>query len=363
MLSAGVPEVFASGDWTVMTLGYAIMRVSLTAQWLRAARSSRSGSGRAARRHAVGISTAMLGWGALLVVPPALRTPGLFVMVAVELAVPVWAERAGRTPWHPAHLAERHGLFTIIVLGESVLAGTLAVQSVVDGEDATSAVIGTILGAPLVVFAMWWIYFSEPGGSSAPDLALTWAYGPLPDLRRRGGRRRRDRCRRRRDHRARLRRAGRRSLRCHCPVSRVPPRRLGAALAGAPSGRRSRARLPRGLGSGARRHLAPGACARLRSRADRARRRPDAPDRPHSAEAVRRGRGVRGHPGTARLSREHAAFSRGLRSRAGGVPPTASRGLSQPDGVRSRMSTPLGRQGRLAAAVRSGDDAPVADET
>ena len=177
VLSAGVPEVFASGDWTVMTLGYAIMRVSLAGQWLRAARSNRSSSGRAARRNAVGISTAMLGWGVLLVVPPPLRTPGFLVMVAVELAVPVWAERAGHSPWHRAHLAERHGLFTIIVLGESVLAATLALQAVVNGEDATSAVIGTILGAPLVVFAMWWIYFSKPDESSAPDRVLTWAYG------------------------------------------------------------------------------------------------------------------------------------------------------------------------------------------
>ena len=176
--SAGVPDVFASGDWTVMTLGYAIMRVSLASQWLRASRSDRSVSGRrAARRNAIGISTAMLGWGALLVVPPPLRTPGFFVMVAVELTVPVWAERAGHSPWHRAHLAERHGLFTIIVLGESVLAATLALQAVVNGEDATSAVIGTILGAPLVVFAMWWIYFSKPDELSGPDQLLTWAYG------------------------------------------------------------------------------------------------------------------------------------------------------------------------------------------
>ena len=43
--------------------------------------------------------------------------------------MPVWAERAGpTTPWHPGHIAERYGLFTIIVLGECVLAATTAVQ-------------------------------------------------------------------------------------------------------------------------------------------------------------------------------------------------------------------------------------------
>ena len=44
--------------------------------------------------------------------------------VAGELAVPLWAERAARTPWHPHHIAERYGLFTLIVLGESILAAT-----------------------------------------------------------------------------------------------------------------------------------------------------------------------------------------------------------------------------------------------
>ena len=39
-----------------------------------------------------------------------------------ELAVPVLAERAGpMTSWHPEHIAERYGLFTLIVLGEAIL--------------------------------------------------------------------------------------------------------------------------------------------------------------------------------------------------------------------------------------------------
>ena len=47
----------------------------------------------------------------------------------LELLVPVWAERAAPTTWHPHHIAERYGLLTLIVLGESILAATLAVQS------------------------------------------------------------------------------------------------------------------------------------------------------------------------------------------------------------------------------------------
>ena len=40
----------------------------------------------------------------------------------------------GRSPtsWHAGHIAERYGLFTILVLGESVLAASVAIQSVAD---------------------------------------------------------------------------------------------------------------------------------------------------------------------------------------------------------------------------------------
>ena len=52
-------------------------------------------------------------------------SPGSWSRGSLELAIPIWAERAGRpTPWHPEHIAERYGLFTIIVLGECVLAST-----------------------------------------------------------------------------------------------------------------------------------------------------------------------------------------------------------------------------------------------
>ena len=41
------------------------------------------------------------------------------VLVAAELAVPIVAERTGSTPWHPHHITERYGLFTLIVMGEA----------------------------------------------------------------------------------------------------------------------------------------------------------------------------------------------------------------------------------------------------
>ena len=91
-----------------------------------------------------------------------------------------WAERGGApTPWHPEHIAERYGLFTIIVLGETILSSSVAFQAVVDARtgDVTAAL--TAVGALLTVFSMWWIYFAKP---AAPCLvsnrvAYPWGYG------------------------------------------------------------------------------------------------------------------------------------------------------------------------------------------
>ena len=44
--------------------------------------------------------------------------------------MPLLAERAGpMTPWHPEHIAERYGEFTLIVLGESVLSTMVAAKA------------------------------------------------------------------------------------------------------------------------------------------------------------------------------------------------------------------------------------------
>src|SRR4051794_37266965 len=58
-------------------------------------------------------------------------TIAFLLLVVAELAVPVWAERGLMTTWHPHHIAERYGLFTIIVLGECVLGATVAARAAV----------------------------------------------------------------------------------------------------------------------------------------------------------------------------------------------------------------------------------------
>ena len=177
-IAAGIPRAFESRDFLVMTVGYVITRCSLVTLWLLAARDDAAGRP-TALRYALGVGVVQVGWLAILVLPPAWKTYAWLLLVPLELLVPEWAERAGGSPWHPHHIIERYGLFTLIVLGESVAAATIAIQAAIDAAALTPHQIGVIAAAPLIFFSMWWIYFEYvPRGVHREDTASTaWAYG------------------------------------------------------------------------------------------------------------------------------------------------------------------------------------------
>ena len=177
VLAAGVPRAFQHNDFTVVTIGYVIMRLALVTQWLRAARTD-APRRRTAMRFAVGVTLCQAGWVLRLALPDGSGVAALLVLVVAELAVPVWAERAARTTWHPHHIAERYGLFTLIVLGESVLAATTAMQSAFDGRRGGSLVTLAV-GGLLIVFAMWWLYFAKPAYPflTSNRVGFVWGYG------------------------------------------------------------------------------------------------------------------------------------------------------------------------------------------
>jgi low temperature requirement protein LtrA len=180
VLAAGVPRIFESSDFGLSVAGYVIMRLAMVAQWLRAAQTdppSRS----AALRYATGIALVQLLWVARVALPDDFLWPTILLLIVVELSIPVWAERAVRTAWHPHHIAERYGLFTIIVLGESILAATTAIQSALDaGLDDPELILLAISGLVLV-FSMWWLYFDQAEHPREGSLrtAFTWGYGHL----------------------------------------------------------------------------------------------------------------------------------------------------------------------------------------
>ncbi|OXM64695.1 low temperature requirement protein A [Amycolatopsis vastitatis] len=184
VLAAGVPAA-AGSDYRAVTAGYVLMRIGLVAQWLRAGVEDAAGR-RTALRYAAGISLLQACWVVRLVlaetgvVPPALL-PALFaVLVVLELAVPRWAERAGPTNWHPHHIAERYGLFTIILLGEGVLAASRGVRGALESAEISGSLITIAVAGLVLLFALWWLYFLEPAGEGLDDRrdrSYLWGYG------------------------------------------------------------------------------------------------------------------------------------------------------------------------------------------
>ena len=82
------------------------------------------------------------------------------------------------TSWHPGHIAERYGLFTIIVLGETLLAPTVGVQGPCRPTGSADLVVAA--AAWLIVFRLWWLYFDIPPNRAGPRLeasAFVWGYG------------------------------------------------------------------------------------------------------------------------------------------------------------------------------------------
>jgi low temperature requirement protein LtrA len=182
LLAAGVPDGFDRQDFTVVTVGYVLMRVAMVAQWLRVAHDHPGGR-TTALRYAAGIAVVQLGWIALLTLPLSWRGPGFLLLASLELAVPVWAERSTQpTTWHPDHIAERYGLFTLIVLGECVLAATVTVQAAVAAGGLSPSLAVVAAGGLVLLFALWWSYFDRPaaeGLRASPRSAFGWGYWHL----------------------------------------------------------------------------------------------------------------------------------------------------------------------------------------
>jgi low temperature requirement protein LtrA len=176
--AAAVPQNVESHVFTWSVVGYVIMRMALVTQWLRVARHFPELRARCVR-YAVGISVVQLLW-LLIIFTPTAWTPWLFVVLATgELLVPQWAERAvrGGRYWrlfNPEHIEERYGLFTIIVLGESVLSATVGIQEVATEGLSAQLVLVAACGL-LVAFGAWWIYFDHPGHlSPTPQTSMRW---------------------------------------------------------------------------------------------------------------------------------------------------------------------------------------------
>ena len=181
IFAAGVKRMFETHDMNIATItGYVIMRLAQVGQWIRAGFSD-PGHRTTAFRYALGVTICQIAWVAAFAGPQSWALPAFVIIGPAELLVPWWAERAGVTTWHAHHVTERYGLLTIIVLGESILAATVAVQAALESGERLMSLAPLISGGLLIVYTMWWLYFYRPVHDllhhSNLRRAFIWGYG------------------------------------------------------------------------------------------------------------------------------------------------------------------------------------------
>jgi len=163
---------------------YAGLRFLLAFQYARARRVARARE--FATTSAIGYGTAAALWLVSALAPLAVRFElwGLALLVDLGTAL-VTARHTHRLPHDAAHLPERFGLFTIILLGESLVAVTrgMKTQETWTVPAASSALLGIAMA-----FTFWWWYFDGVAGAaerfvqSRRDTRLfhLWTYAHLP---------------------------------------------------------------------------------------------------------------------------------------------------------------------------------------
>jgi low temperature requirement protein LtrA len=119
-------------------------------------------------------------------VPAPLRFWLWGVALVVDVGTPLAsAHLSVQAPPHPAHLPERYGLFTIILLGESLVAVMKGMES--QEGWSVSAALSAFLGMA-IAFLVWWWYFDGAQGAAERTVRsrrdarafVVWSYAHLP---------------------------------------------------------------------------------------------------------------------------------------------------------------------------------------
>ena len=161
----------AHADSSLFALAYAALFALLAALYARA--WLRVPAARAlSARYAIGDAVGAALWLASLAVDEGASPVVWAVAMLVLMAAPVLAAASQPTlSYDAAHIAERYGLFTLIVLGESVAATATGLDPHADAGAVFTAVAGLAIAG-----AVWWMYFDRWRGMPAGGLRSGWVW-------------------------------------------------------------------------------------------------------------------------------------------------------------------------------------------
>jgi low temperature requirement protein LtrA len=176
---AGMAASVAESAAIPFAISIALFRLLTAISYARVRRAIPSESLHASRMVFVTSANAAI-WAASVFLDGRARIGIWALAIGLEIGIqwlPSSRRRRGSAPIQMDHLVERFGLFTIIVLGETVLAVFLGVAHA-DWE-ATAVVFAAI--GMTISFSMWWIYFEGVIGTPLKNIGgirpLVWVYG------------------------------------------------------------------------------------------------------------------------------------------------------------------------------------------
>jgi low temperature requirement protein LtrA len=176
----GLDSVSSAG----FAAAYAITRLILVVQYVRAGAITRARA--LTSLYAKGFGTAACVWLVSAFVGAPVRYGLWTVALIVEVSTAMRASRhVAALPPHATHLPERFGLFTMILLGESIIAIMKGIQAQPDWSPTAA---GVALGGIGFTFLVWWMYFEYARAASDRPVRTVddrrayevWTYAHVP---------------------------------------------------------------------------------------------------------------------------------------------------------------------------------------
>jgi low temperature requirement protein LtrA len=166
------------GDPRGFILAFVVFHAIVVALFLRAARLYPERQVFSIR-YASGFGLAAAIWLVSLALPEEIRPWIWIAALAVDLVTP-WAAvlAVAERTFDVSHIPERYGLFTIIVLGEAIIA---VARSMSEAQWTPEAVTTAIAGFAIAV-VIWWAYFAHPHAELLERGRLAsfiWGYGHI----------------------------------------------------------------------------------------------------------------------------------------------------------------------------------------
>jgi low temperature requirement protein LtrA len=172
-----------AGSTVVFAAAYAAARVLLLLQYARAYKYVPS-TRQLVRGYLTGFGIAATLWILSIFVPEPQRFWLWGLALGIDLATPFLVRKVqAAAPLDVSHLPERFGLFTILVLGETIVAVTVGLGHV---EWQWSTTIAGVFGLSIAT-ALWWVHFDNVDGRIVRRIGggkawqpTVWIYSHLP---------------------------------------------------------------------------------------------------------------------------------------------------------------------------------------